>query len=55
MRDVFGRLRGQAPAWLADEPVSFAYLFGSHVAGTATPRSDVDVAVQRLARLAEVR
>ena len=27
------------------QPIAFAYVFGSHAAGTATERSDVDVAV----------
>lgn len=45
MSDVLARLRATAPDHLADEPVAFAYLFGSHARGTATPRSDVDVAV----------
>lgn len=30
---------------LAEEPVLFAYLYGSHATGTTHPRSDVDVAV----------
>jgi predicted nucleotidyltransferase len=43
--DVLTRLRDAAPAAFSDTPVLFAYLFGSHAAGTATPRSDIDVAV----------
>lgn len=45
MSDVLARLRVAAPDCLADEPVAFAYLFGSHAEGTPTPRSDIDVAV----------
>lgn len=45
MADVLERLRRAAPDAFAGEPVAFAYLFGSHAGGTATPRSDVDVAV----------
>lgn len=43
--DVLAALTAAAPACFAGEPVAFAYLFGSHARGTATPRSDVDVAV----------
>lgn len=45
MSDVPERLQAAAPACLAEEPVAFAYLFGSHATGDATPRSDIDVAV----------
>lgn len=38
-------LRDAAPAVLEDEPVVFAYLFGSHATGQTHPGSDVDVAV----------
>lgn len=43
--DVITALRDTAPAVLDDEPVAFAYLYGSHARGTPTARSDVDVAV----------
>ena len=46
MDDVVEQLRTVAPAILADEPVAFAYLFGSHATGTATPASDIDVAIK---------
>lgn len=42
---VLDRLRESTPAALDEEPVLFAYLFGSHATGAAHPRSDVDVAV----------
>lgn len=45
MTDVLTQLRAAAPDAFAGQPVAFAYLFGSHAAGTATARSDVDVAV----------
>jgi uncharacterized protein len=45
MSEVLDRLRDAAPDAFAGEPVAFAYLFGSHATGTATTRSDVDVAV----------
>ena len=45
MDDVFDALRDAAPDAFEGEPVAFAYLFGSHAAGTATDRSDVDVAI----------
>lgn len=45
MTDVLARLRDAAPDVLTGEPVVFAYLFGSYATGTATPRSDVDIAV----------
>lgn len=45
MDDVRAALTEAAPACLDGEPVAFAYLFGSHAAGRATARSDVDVAV----------
>ncbi len=35
----------RAARLLAETPVRFAYLFGSHVTGTARPDSDVDVAL----------
>lgn len=44
MTDVQAALIDAATCF-ADEPVAFAYLFGSHAVGTATDRSDVDVAV----------
>ena len=45
MNDVLERLRATAPGVLADEPVSVAYLFGSHARGEASRLSDVDVAL----------
>lgn len=45
MTDVLARLRAAAPGILADTPVAFAYLFGSHVTGRTSERSDIDVAV----------
>jgi len=42
---VVEQLTVVAPAVLKDEPVVFAYLFGSHATGQAHPGSDVDVAV----------
>ena len=45
MNSVLERLRAAAPEAFAGQPVAFAYLFGSHATGTATDRSDVDVAV----------
>ncbi|HEX6207982.1 MAG TPA: nucleotidyltransferase domain-containing protein [Actinomycetota bacterium] len=42
---VVEHLREAAPGVLEDEPVVFAYLFGSQATGQAHPRSDVDVAV----------
>ena len=41
---VVERLR-EAARGLADEPVTFAYLFGSRVTGSAWPDSDTDIAV----------
>jgi predicted nucleotidyltransferase len=43
--DVVEALRGAAGEVFADQPVVFAYLFGSHARGTARPNSDIDVAV----------
>ena len=43
--DVLERLRAHAGEVFDGSPVLFAYLFGSHARGTATARSDVDVAV----------
>ena len=43
--DILSSLRETASRVLADAPVLFAYLFGSHARGTAAPDSDVDVAV----------
>ncbi len=43
--DVIARLRAAAAEVLADQPVEFAYLFGSHARGQAHKDSDVDVAV----------
>jgi hypothetical protein len=43
--EVLARLREVAPAAFDGEPIAFAYLFGSHATGTATARSDLDVAV----------
>lgn len=45
MTDVLERLRSVAPDVLTDEPVAFAYLFGTYAEGTTGPRSDVDIAV----------
>lgn len=45
MTEVAEALRTAAGAAFAGEPIAFAYLFGSHATGTATERSDVDVAV----------
>jgi len=45
MTDVLTSLTDAASACFADEPVAFAYLFGSHARGVSTPRSDIDVAV----------
>lgn len=45
MSDIVEDLRAQAPACFAGEPIAFAHLFGSRAAGTATARSDIDVAV----------
>lgn len=42
---MIDRLRAGTAAVLAGTPVRFAYLFGSRAAGTAGPRSDVDIAV----------
>lgn len=43
--DLAGALRRAAPEALDPHPVRFAYLFGSHAAGTARPDSDVDIAL----------
>lgn len=43
--DVLERLRAAAPAALGGEQVILAYLFDSHARGTASPGSDVDVAL----------
>lgn len=45
MTDVLARLREAIPLVVADQPVAFAYLFGSHATGRTTSRSDIDVAV----------
>ncbi|MBW3663407.1 MAG: nucleotidyltransferase domain-containing protein [Actinobacteria bacterium] len=45
MATLTERLREAAARVLADGEVAFAYLFGSHAAGTATERSDIDIAV----------
>ncbi|WP_185981615.1 nucleotidyltransferase domain-containing protein [Skermania sp. ID1734] len=45
MTESVNRLRAAASSAFVDSPVLFAYLFGSHAAGTATARSDIDVAV----------
>lgn len=45
LMEVLPRLREVANQVLADEPVLFAYLFGSHARGQADSDSDVDVAV----------
>lgn len=42
--DVVSRLRDAAIVVFADQPVLFAYLFGSHARGSADRYSDVDVA-----------
>lgn len=42
---VLNRLCEVAPEALRGRGVTFAYLFGSHATGTATSRSDIDVAV----------
>ena len=54
MDDLVERLRAAVPAALAGEPVAFALLHGSHAAGTAGPRSDVDVAVHLIEDAHEV-
>lgn len=46
MDDVFEALRAAAGEVFADQPVTFAYLFGSHARGDARADSDVDVAVR---------
>jgi hypothetical protein len=43
--DVIARLQAAAADVFADQPVQFAYLFGSHARGEARADSDVDVAV----------
>jgi uncharacterized protein len=43
--DVYDTLRTAAGRVLDDEPVLFAYLFGSHARATPEAHSDVDVAV----------
>lgn len=43
--DVIARLQAAAAEVLADQPVQFAYLFGSHARGQARDDSDVDVAL----------
>jgi predicted nucleotidyltransferase len=43
--DVLASLTAAAAACFPCEPVAFAYLFGSHARASATPRSDIDVAV----------
>lgn len=43
--DVVERLRSAAAVVFADRPVTFAYVFGSRVAGRPRPDSDLDVAV----------
>ncbi|MGI8517102.1 MAG: type VII toxin-antitoxin system MntA family adenylyltransferase antitoxin [Acidimicrobiia bacterium] len=43
--DVFERLRNAGGHSLEEEPVEFAYLFGSHARSTADKHSDVDLAV----------
>lgn len=43
--EVLDRLCDVAPEAFGGQGVAFAYLFGSHATGTATARSDVDVAV----------
>lgn len=45
MDAVVEQLTEVAPAALSDLPIAFAYVFGSHATGRATPRSDIDVAV----------
>ena len=50
---VVDQLREAAPAVLKDEPVVFAYLFGSKATGQAHPRSDVHVAVMLEGRVPE--
>lgn len=45
MDDVVEALRRAAELVFADQPVDFAYLFGSHARGDAQPDSDIDVAV----------
>jgi uncharacterized protein len=44
--DLATRLREVAPSAFADEPIAFAYLFGSSAGGSRAPRSDIDVAVR---------
>lgn len=43
--DLVGRLQRGAAAVFADQPVRFAYLFGSQATGRASTLSDIDVAV----------
>lgn len=50
---VVEQLRDAVTAVLEDEPVVFAYLFGSHATGQAHLRSDVDVAVMLEERVPE--
>lgn len=45
MDEVFSALRAVADEVFAGQPVTFAYLFGSHARGEGRPHSDVDVAV----------
>lgn len=44
--DVIDRLTTAARRLLADQPVQFAYLFGSQARGDARSDSDIDVAVR---------
>lgn len=43
--DLLARLSQAAPDVFESEPVTFAYLFGSHATGKARPGSDIDIAV----------
>jgi predicted nucleotidyltransferase len=42
---IIEELRACLPAILEDRPVLLAYAYGSQVAGYATPKSDVDIAL----------
>lgn len=45
MDDLVVQLSQAAPGVFDGEPVAFAFLYGSQATGTATARSDIDVAV----------
>lgn len=43
--DLVEKLRAAGPAIFDDQPVLFAYLYGSRAAGRPRPDSDVDIAI----------